>query len=51
METVLQNIVYLLWIVLAIMMFFGLRKWNRRFSELYDALKEEIEDGDAHAPD
>ena len=31
-----------LWIVRGVYCFFGLRKWNKRFSELYDELKEEM---------
>ena len=43
MEILLQNIASGLWIVLGVCFFFGLRKWNKRFSELYDKLKEEEE--------
>ena len=43
MENLLQNIASGLWIVLGVYCFFGLRKWNKRFSELYNKLKEEIE--------
>lgn len=43
MENLLQNIASVLWIVLGVCFFFGLRKWSKRFSELYDELKEEIE--------
>lgn len=43
MEILLQNIASVLWIVLGVCFFFGLRKWSKRFSELYDKLKEEIE--------
>ena len=42
MENLLQNIASVLWIVLGVCFFFGLRKWNKRFSELHDELKEEI---------
>jgi hypothetical protein len=42
MENLLQNIASGLWIVLGVYCFFGLRKWNKRFSELYDELKEEM---------
>ena len=42
MENLLQNIASVLWIVLGVCFFFGLRKWSKRFSELYDELKEEI---------
>ena len=41
MENLLQNIASVLWIVLGVCFFFGLRKWSKRFSELYDELKEE----------
>lgn len=42
MEILFQNIASVLWIVLGVCFFFGLRKWSKRFSELYDELKEEI---------
>ena len=43
MENLLQNIASGLWIVLGVYSFFGLRKWYKRFSELYDELKREVE--------
>ena len=43
MENLLQNFASGLWIVLGVYCFFGLRKWNKRFSELYDELKGEVE--------
>lgn len=43
MENLLQNFASGLWIVLGVYCFFGLRKWNKRFSELYDELKWEVE--------
>lgn len=43
MENLLQNFASGLWIVLGVYCFFGLRTWNKRFSELYDELKEEVE--------
>ena len=46
MENLLQNIASGLWIVLGVYCFFGLRKWNKRFSELYDELKHEM--GEVH---
>lgn len=42
MENLLQDIASGLWIVLGAYSFFGLRKWNKRFSDLYDELKEEM---------
>lgn len=33
------------WLALAIATAANLRKWNRRFSELYDTLKEDMSDG------
>ena len=43
MENLLQNFASGLWIVLGVYCFFELRKWNKRFSELYDELKWEVE--------
>lgn len=43
MENLLQNFASGLWIVLGVYCFFGLRKRNKRFSELYDELKGEVE--------
>ena len=43
MENLLGNIAGGLWIVLGVYCFFGLRKWNKRFSELYDELKGGVE--------
>ena len=43
MENLLQNFASGLWIVLGVYCFFWLRKWNNRFSELYDELKREVE--------
>ena len=42
MENLLQNFASGLWIVLGVYCFLELRKWNKRFSELYDELKEEM---------
>ena len=42
MENMLQNFAGGLWIVLGVYCFFRLRKWNKRFSELYDELKWEV---------
>lgn len=42
MENLMQNIASGLWIVLGVYIFFGIRKWSKRFSELYDELKEEV---------
>lgn len=42
MENLMQNIASGLWIVLGVYIFFGPRKWSKRFSELYDELEEEV---------
>ena len=42
MDNLLLNIASGLWIVLGVYIFFGIRKWSKRFSELYDELKEEV---------
>ena len=43
MENLLQNFASGLWIVLGVYCFFELRTWNKRFSELYDEMKGEVE--------
>lgn len=43
MSSLLQDIACTLWIELGVYCFFGLRKWNKRFSALYDELKREVE--------
>lgn len=43
MENLLQNIASGLWIVLGVYRFFGLKKWNKRFGDMYDELKWEAE--------
>lgn len=44
MSVILENVASGLWIVLAIIMFFGIKKWNKRFSELYDELQKDIKE-------
>lgn len=43
MGNLLQSIASGLWIVLGVYCFFVLREWNKRFRELYDELKREVE--------
>jgi hypothetical protein len=43
MDNLLLNIASGLWIVLGVCFFFGLRKWGKRFGELYEKMKEELE--------
>lgn len=43
MENLLLNIASGLWIVLGVLFYFCLRKWGKRFRELYEKLKEELE--------
>ncbi len=43
MENLLQDIASELWVVLGVYCFFELRKWNKRFRELYDELKGDVE--------
>lgn len=44
MAEILQDIASTLWIVLAILVFVELRRWNKWFSDLYDELKKQIEE-------
>ena len=39
----LTSIAAVAWLILAMYAFFSMRKWNRRFGELYEELKWEIE--------
>lgn len=39
----LTNIAATAWLILSMYTFFSMRKWNKRFSELYEELKWEIE--------
>ena len=43
MENLLQNFASGLWIVLGVYCFLGLRKWNKRFGDMYDEPKWEVE--------
>ena len=38
----LKNIAATAWLALSMYAFFSMRKWNRRFSELYEELKREV---------
>lgn len=42
MKNILEFIAEIEWIVLGVLVFWCLRHWNRRFSELYDELRNEI---------
>ena len=42
-ETIASLIATALWIALAIYGFAFLRKWNKRFSELHEAFKKDME--------
>lgn len=43
MGNLMLNIASGLWIVLGVYGFFSVRKWNKRFGELYDELKRDVE--------
>ena len=42
MKDILECIAEIEWIVLGVLVLLRLRHWNRRFSELYDELRNEI---------
>lgn len=42
MENLLQNFASGLWIVIGIQALVWLKHWNKKFSDLYDELKEEV---------
>lgn len=43
MENLMQNIASALWIVIGIQVLVWLKRWSKKFSDLYDKLKEEVE--------
>ena len=43
MENLLQDIASGLWIVIGIQAIVWLKRWNKKFSDLYDELKWEME--------
>lgn len=45
MAETLNLIASIEWMALGVWVMFGLRKWNKKFSDLYDDLKKEIVDG------
>lgn len=45
MADAMVNIASALWIVLGVVTFCGLRKWNKRFQKLYDELREDMKNG------
>ena len=38
----MSDIASIIWIALAVYVFCGMRKWNEKFSNLYDELKGEM---------
>lgn len=42
MAGIIEIVAAVAWFMLAIVTAMDLRKWNRRFSELYDKLKEDL---------
>jgi hypothetical protein len=45
MSDILTTIATVEWIVVGCLFLWRLRHWNRRFSELYDELRKEIDHG------
>ena len=43
MAETMQMIASLEWIALAVIVFIRLKKWNKRFSELYDELQQDMD--------
>lgn len=39
----MSDVAAIIWIALAVYVFCGMRKWNKRFAELYEELKWEVE--------
>lgn len=51
MADLMQFISSALWLALAVIAFLRLRQWNKRFSAMYDELKQQIEEMDDNAAD
>ena len=45
MVDLLECVDAVLWLLLALILFRDMRKWNKRFQELYDELEEAMKDG------
>ena len=46
MAEVLKLIAAIEWIALGVLVLHGVKKWNKRFSDMYDDLRKEIEEMD-----
>ena len=44
MAEMFQTIAALMWMALAVVAFIGIRKWNKRFSDLYESIKSQLAD-------
>lgn len=42
MSEMFQTIAALMWMALSVVVFIGTRKWNKRFSDLYDSIKSQL---------
>lgn len=45
MAELLELVDAILWLLLVLILFRDLRKWNKRFQELYDELEREVKNG------
>lgn len=43
MDNLMQNIASALWVVIGIQALVWLKHWNKKFSDLYDELKGDVE--------
>ena len=44
MAETFQTIAALMWMALSVVTFIGIRKWNKRFSDLYESMKSKLAD-------
>lgn len=44
MAETFQTIAALMWMALSVVAFIGIRKWNKRFSDLYESMKSQLVD-------
>lgn len=46
MTEMFQTIAAFMWMALSVVVFIGIRKWNNKFSELYERIEREFDERD-----
>lgn len=40
----MSNLASVVWLILAVILFIDIKKWNKKFGELYDELQKDIDE-------